>query len=94
MSCTEKNTNKFILSKIQMTNKDSYLGLLPGCMWVYNGNILIHLDRTIYKFKMDNTDKYMYCFNGFMSNNNYNASGSSQYIYMFSLDYKEWNNYE
>lgn len=87
------NTNKFILSKIKMSNSKKYLGTLSGIMWVINGNNSFNLNGVVYKYKQNNKDKFLYCYNNVLSSSGNNSS-IDKFIYMFSLDYKEWMNYE
>lgn len=89
----DKNTNKFMLNQIRMSNTNKSLGFLPGLMWVYNGSLILNNNRIVYKYKQNNKDKYFYCINSTFLNITYSA-GTAQFIYMLSLDYKEWNNYE
>lgn len=93
MQYPDKNSNKFMLNKIRMTNTNKSLGFLPGLMWVYNGSLILNNNRIVYKYKQNNKDKYFYCINSTFLNIT-NSSGTAQFIYMLSLDYKEWNNYE
>lgn len=89
----DTNTSKFITSRIRMNTSSKDLGKMSGLLWIFTGAPINFVHGTIYKYKTNSKDKLLYCYNNDLGQT-INSTAYTKFIYMISLDYTEWKNYE